>query len=144
MAYCCHLIEVTLNFLWDQGEELLVTRLLQKSQRVEQSSSFRSKKTAIGWFFKQLLGHAALGPTKRKVGILPPRPSIQVHTQGVSPQNPRIFQTDLGSRDLSYRENMMELMFGYWFAFPCECGFLHIVSDQGRLPLKKDLQTRAS
>ena len=67
MAYCRHLIEVTLNFSWDQGEELLVTRLLQKSQRVEQSSSFRSKKTAIGWIFKQLLGHTAFVLPERRM-----------------------------------------------------------------------------
>ena len=56
------------------------------------------------------------------MGILPQRSGIQVHTQGVSLQDPIIFQTDLGSQDCSYRGNMMEKTFGYWFAFPCVCG----------------------
>ena len=43
--------------------------------------------------------------------ILPRRSSIQVHTQYVSLQYPRIFQTDLGSLDPSYRENLMEQTF---------------------------------
>ena len=61
-------------------------------------------------------------PAERKMQILPLRPSIQVDTQGVSPQDPRMFQTDLGSLDLSCRGNMMEQMFGCCFDFPCECG----------------------
>ena len=47
------------------------------------------------------LGCPTLGPTKRKMGILPPRSGIQVHTQGVSLQDPTVFQADLGSLDLS-------------------------------------------
>ena len=83
----------------------------------------RNKKITIGWTFKKKLGCPTLGPTERKVGILP-WSSIQVHTQGVSLQDPKIFQTDLDSLDLSYRGNVMEKTFGYWFAFPCEGGSL--------------------
>ena len=82
----------------------------------------RSKKTAIGWTFKKKLGRPTLGPTERKMGILPPRSGIQVLTQGMSLQDPIIFQTDLGSQDCSYRGNVMEKTFGYWFAFPCVWG----------------------
>ena len=77
------------------------------------------KKTTIGWTFKQLLSHIILGPAERKMRILPTNSSIQFHTQDVSPQYPRIFQTDLGSLDLSCRENMMEQTLG---CFPWECG----------------------
>ena len=51
--------------------------------------------------------------------ILPTNSSIQFHTQDVSPQYPRIFQTDLGSLDLSCKENMMEQTLG---CFLWECG----------------------
>ena len=61
-------------------------------------------------------------PAERKMQILPLRPSIQVDTQGVSPQDPRMFQTDLGSLDLSCRGNKMEQTFGCCFDVPCECG----------------------
>ena len=76
----------------------------------------RSEKTAIGWIFKLLQGQTTLGPSERKMGILPPRSVMQVQTDGVYPQDPRIFQTDLGSLDLSYREIVMEQTFGCWFA----------------------------
>ena len=63
-------------------------------------------------------------PSREENANLPTKSSIQFHTQDVSPQYPRISQTDLGSLDLSYRENTMEQMFGCWFAFPCEYGAL--------------------
>ena len=83
----------------------------------------RSEKTAIGWIFKQLLGHPALGPTESKMQILhlPSKPNIQVNAHGVSAHFPN-FQKDLGSLDRSSRENVMEQMFGCRFALPCECG----------------------
>ena len=56
--------------------------------------------------------------------ILPSKSDIQVYTLDGIPQYPRNFQTDLGSLALSFRENVMKLMFGCWFAFPCECGGL--------------------
>ena len=59
-----------------------------------------------------------------KILILPTQFNNQVHTQYVSLKYPRIFQTDLGSLDLSYRENLMEQTFGCLFAFPSECGCL--------------------
>ena len=48
---------------------------------------------------------------REKMLSLPRRSSIQVHTQYVSLEYPRIFQTDLGSLDPSYRENSMEQTF---------------------------------
>ena len=56
--------------------------------------------------------------------ILPSRSYIQVDTHGVSPQFPRCFGTGLHSLNHSYRENLMEKMFGCWFAIPCDCGDL--------------------
>ena len=53
--------------------------------------------------------------------IFPSTSGVQVHTQDGILQYPRIFQTDLGSLALSFRENVMKHMFGCWFAFPCEC-----------------------
>ena len=46
------------------------------------------------------------------------RPGIQVDTQGVSPQDPRMFQTNLGSLDLSYRENVMDRLLHVVLTFP--------------------------
>ena len=57
----------------------------------------------------------------------PSRFDIQLNTYGVSPWFLRNFQSDLGSLELSYRENMMELTFVCWLTFPCECGELHYV-----------------
>ena len=59
---------------------------------------------------------------REKILMLPTKSSIQVHTQYVSLKYPRIFQTDLGSLDPSYRENLMEQTFWCLFACPCECG----------------------
>lgn len=78
---------------------MLVTRLLQKSQRVEQSSSFRSKKTAIGWISKQLLGHTAFVLPKEKCEFCPLVLVFRL-THRCVPRI-RMFQTDLGSLDLS-------------------------------------------
>ena len=60
-------------------------------------SSVRRRKTAMGWIFNQLLGHTALGLPRREMRSLAPRPGIQGHAEGVFPQDPRMFQTDLGS-----------------------------------------------
>ena len=45
-----------------------------------------------------------------KILILPTQFNNQVHTQYVSLKYPRIFQADLGSLDLSYRDNLMEIL----------------------------------
>ena len=104
----------------------------------------RSKNSkAIGWIFKELLGPAALGATEGKARILPPRSSVQLPTHGVSPQDPRTFQTDLGSLDLSYRESTMEQMFGCWFANLVMWGPSLWSQPQGKLRVKNDLQASA-
>ena len=74
---------------------------------------------------------------REKMLILPTRSSIQVHTQYVSLQYPRIFQTDLGSLYPSYRENSMEQTFWCLFACPCECGgFPYCNTVRGNFYLK--------
>ena len=55
-----------------------------------------------------------------------------------------MLQTDLTSLELSYRENVMEQMFGGCFDFPCECGTSLWSWTQGTLPMKNDLQVSAS
>ena len=68
---------------------------------------------------------------------LPRRSSIQVHTQYVSLEYPRISQTDLGSLDPSYRENSMEQTFWCLFACPSECGgFPYCNTVRGNFYLK--------
>ena len=67
----------------------------------------RSKNTAIGWIFNQLLGRTFSGPTEGKFRMLPPRSDIRVHTQYATPLNPRVLHTDLGFLDLCNRENVM-------------------------------------
>ena len=61
---------------------------------------------------------------REKMLILPIRSSIQVHTQYVSLKYPRIFQTDLGSLDPSYREKLMKLGF---LLCVCVCSFFHVI-----------------
>ena len=69
--------------------------------------------------------------------ILPRRSSIQVHTQYVSLQYPRIFQPDLGSLDPSYRENLMEQTFDVCLLFPVSVGVLPTVTQvRGNFYLK--------
>ena len=99
------------------------------------------KKTAIGWTFKQLLSHIILGPAERKRQILPTKSGIQFHTQDVSPQYPRIFQTDLGSLDLSYRENMMEQTLGC-LLFHESVGVFPKVTKSGEIVTEKLLSSK--
>ena len=63
-------------------------------------------------------------PHKERNGTLETKVGINVNTHGVSRQDPRIFQTDLGSLYLSYRETVMDQTFGWCFAFPHEFGGL--------------------
>ena len=65
------------------------------------------------------------------------RPGIQVDTQGVSPQDPRMFQTSLGSLDLSYRENVMDRLLHVVLTFPVCVGPLAKVPDSGELATEK-------
>ena len=51
-----------------------------------------------------------------------------------------MFQTDLGSLDLSYRENVMEQMFGCCFEFACVWESSRWSQTHGNLPQKNDLQ----
>ena len=51
-----------------------------------------------------------------------PRSGMQVHTQAVIPEKPRMFLIDLGSLELSSRAKGKEEMCGGGSAFPCECG----------------------
>ena len=54
----------------------------------------RSKNTAIGWIFNQLLGRTFSGPTEGIFRILPPRSGIQVHIQYVTmPESKFYIQT---------------------------------------------------
>ena len=86
------------------------------------------------------LGHLTLRPIRRKVGILQRSSGIQVHTQGVSPQDTTIFQTDLGSLGLSYWENVMDV----WMLVCLSLWVLEsllLSQTQQKLQLEKDLQT---
>ena len=69
--------------------------------------------------------------------IFPSRSVIQVHTQGVFPQDSRIFQTDLDSLEPSYRENVMEQTFTWSFADPCDSGVFHMVTPSGETVIIK-------
>ena len=59
------------------------------------------------------------------------------YTQGVSPQDPRIFQTNLGSLDLSYRENVMDRLLHVALTFPVCVGPLPKVPNSGELATEK-------
>ena len=57
-----------------------------------------------------------------------PRPGIQ---------DPRMFQTNLGSLDLFYRENVMDRLLHVALTFPVYVGPLPKVPDSGELATKK-------
>ena len=73
----------------------------------------RSKNTAIGWIFNQLLGRTFSGPTEGIFRILPPRSGIQVHIQYVTMPE---------SKSFTYRPG------------------LPVSLQQGKLLFKNDLQ----
>ena len=109
MPYCGHLVEVTFHC---NGP--LVRSLSCPLASGIPKGGFN---LALSEVRKQLLGGFAsrlpcLGPIERKMLILSSSSDIQVNTHGVSGQFLRNFQTDLGSLDLSYRENMMEQRLG--------------------------------
>ena len=58
----------------------------------------------------------------------------------MSPQDPKVFQTDLGSLDLSYRETMMDRHLDDALPFPVSVGSFPLVSGSGEIALKNDLQ----
>ena len=126
MPYWCYLVEGTLHLQQAPAQELPISPLLQKFQGGSQASSVRRKQTAAGWIFKQLLSHIPLGLPRSRRRILSSRPGNQVDVQGVSPQDPRTFQTHLGSLDLSYIGNVKEQTFGSCFDISWECGSLPV------------------
>ena len=67
--------------------------------------------------------HRFMAPQEHSVNFAP-RPGIQIDTQGVSPQDPRMFQTDRGSLDLSYRDNVMDRLLHVALTFPGGVGAL--------------------
>ena len=101
------------------------------------ASTVINKQVTIGWIFKQLLACITLGLPKKNMWILTPRSSNQVDTQGVSPQDQRIFQTDLGFLDHSYREYLMKQTFECCFAFPVSVGSFLPVTALGEIVTEK-------
>ena len=73
---------------------------------------------------------------QEEYGIFATSSSINVNTQFVYPQNLELVQTDLGSVDHSYRENVMEQTFGFWFPFPMSGRPSLWSQSQGKLRLK--------
>lgn len=85
--------------------------------------------------FSQLLGHTVVGPTKSKMEFC--HLWYPGSHSGCVPAVSGIFQTDLCSLDLCYRENVMEGTFGCWFAFPCEIGGLPTVTPSDEIATEK-------
>ena len=81
------------------------------------------------------LGHLTLRPIRRKAGILQRSSGIQVHTQGVSPQDTTIFQTDLGSLGLLLRKCDGCLDVG--LPFPVSVGIFTTLSDSAEIATGK-------
>ena len=112
---------MTFHWKWPRSKDCKPSTCFRIAKGWSKPSALRCEKTAVGCIFKQLLGCPALGPTDNKMQILPSKSIIQVNTHGVTPQFPRNFHRDLCSLDLSYRENLMEQMFGCWFSFSFDC-----------------------
>ena len=62
------------------------------------------------------------GPLERISGPGAPRSGIQVNRQSVSPSEPRNFQRDPGSLDLSYRGKGIQELCARAFSFSSETG----------------------
>ena len=116
-AYCVYATEVTCHCKLAQGEALWAATCVINPKGWSKASSVRHKKTEIVWIYKKLLGCTSLGSPNRKMWILAPRPCIQFESQGVSLQDPRIFQKDLGSLDFSYRKKHNGTDLWIWMLF---------------------------
>ena len=51
----------------------------------------------MGWDFQAAARSHCIRAPRREMRIMAPRPGIEGHAQGVSLQDPGMFQTDLGS-----------------------------------------------
>ena len=113
---CGHCIDVTFpaNVPMTRCCDLPACFRITKGWRKD--NSVRSKTSATGCIFKQLLGHTALGPPERKTQILPLRYSIQVDTQFVSLQDPRMFQTDLTRSLLQRKRDGTDIWMLLWLS----------------------------
>ena len=101
-------LTVVTQMRWHSLEMGQCLRVASRLRKVwSKAITVRSKNTAIGWIFNQLLGRTFSGPSEGKFRILPPRSDIRVHTQYATPLNPRVLHTDLGFLDLCNRENVM-------------------------------------
>ena len=100
----------------------------------------QSKKTAIGWIFKQVLGRTVLGPTGRKMWIVPPVPvsgftfRMWSHSVHDFPDRP-MFSGSLLETKCDATEVWMLVCLSQWVWGPSLR--LHC---QGKLLLKNDLQ----
>ena len=107
------------------------------------ASSEGSKKRAIGWIFKHVLGHTSLGLPKRKMRILPPGPvsslthSVPIGSKNV-PDRPRRIRSLL-QRKRDGTDVWMSLWVSLWVWDPSSLG----TRAQGLLPLTNDLQASA-
>ena len=80
---------------------------------------------------------APFGAHRQKNGNLETKTGIQVDTHGVSAQDPRIFRTDLGSLNLSYRETVMDRHLDDGLPFPVSVGSFPSVSASGEIATEK-------
>ena len=80
------------------------------------------KKRAIGWIFRQLLRLHSFRFNQQKMLILPTNSRMQIHSQYVSWQYPRIFQTDRIAGSLLQRKLYRTDIWLFVFFFLCVWG----------------------
>ena len=101
------------------------------------------KKRAIGWIFRQLLRLHSFRFNQQKMLILPTNSRMQIHSQYVSWQYPRIFQTDRIAGSLLQRKLYRTDIWLFVFFFLCVWGpslqqQFSIVTEKS--PSSKDFQ----
>ena len=141
VPYCGHLSRAPCTSNGPPGRSWGPPPHLRNPKGGSKASSVRRKKTAIGWIFKQLLGHTTLGLPERKIWILPPRTRIQLDTRGCvpvgsknAPDNPRLIKSLLqGKHDGTDLWMLLWLSLWLWVS---SLG----VGSQGPLSLRNDLQ----
>ena len=133
--------------MWHSTGNGLVARSFKTNGcfRNPKAITVRSKKTALKWIFNQLLGHALFRPIEIKFQIVPPRSSVQVHIQFVSPPVCKNFTKtcrlpgSFQQRRPDGTDAWMLACFSRWV-----CGLTLKSQPQGKLGLKNDLKARLS
>ena len=104
---------------WLRGASHLLASEIPKG---EQSYCLKKNENSKGMDFQDVFLAIPFWGQRRKKCEFCLEVPVSRFTHKMSPSSIQEFSRQTGSLDLSYRENMMEQMFGCCFEFACECG----------------------